>query len=110
MSTVAREVIPIEDLKKLGNEFQSVAEKLASCVKIASEAGMSAVLIHVKTLRNTHLPEVKDWVESTANDVRLEANAFRDGRLSKAQKSVKRAESQKKAASGKPKKNEKKGK
>lgn len=95
---MARQIIPLEDVKKLENEFAIVAEKLSECHEIATKAGMTAVLIHVKTLQNLHLPEVKDWVDTVSSDVKLQANAFIEGRMSKAERSMNRAANQKKPA------------
>lgn len=95
---MARQIVPLEDVEKLENEFLAIAAKLRECNQIATEAGMSAVLIHVKTLRNLHLPEVKDWVDTAWNDVKLQANAYIEGRISKAEKSMNRSASQKKPA------------
>jgi hypothetical protein len=50
--------------------------------------GMPRVLIHSRTIKNKHLPELWDWLATVEKDVKSQIRAFEAGVKSRAVKSV----------------------
>lgn len=92
---MARDVTPIEALERLEKDFRDVADRLAETIRLSREAGMDAVLIHLKTLRNKHLPEVVAWSEGTELDVKEQVRAFAAGLKSRAEMQIEKAQKNK---------------